>query len=206
MANKIISLNFDSIIKKRNGEDIIASIFKKHLQDKVYVIVYNLLDEIYAKFNLNSKQITNYIFDKLGGVRGNYAGLEYAESDLITDKLKELNVDLHYDGYMDVIISCKSAKINVVYVDDKEEEKINNPPSRFITNTHNIMAKTQQLEMFSEEKVFCFYAGDNFEEHKKELAKLVKLKALKRVTLKNFVTHINKMANKKILEFAGNKN
>ena len=68
------------------------------------------------------------------------------------------------------------------------------------------MAKQQQLEMFVEEKVFCFYAGDNFEEHKKELAKLVKLKAIKRVTLKNFVNHINKVANKRILEFAHNKN
>ncbi|TAL57943.1 MAG: hypothetical protein EPN86_01070 [Nanoarchaeota archaeon] len=68
------------------------------------------------------------------------------------------------------------------------------------------MTKQQQLEMFVEEKVFCFYAGDTFEEHKKELAKLVKLKAIKRVTLKNFVTHINKLANKKILELSHNKN
>ena len=68
------------------------------------------------------------------------------------------------------------------------------------------MAKQQQLEMFKEEKVFCFYLGDNFETYKKELAKLVKQKALKRLTLKNFVNHINKTANKKILEFAQNRN
>lgn len=67
-----------------------------------------------------------------------------------------------------------------------------NPYSKIIS-----MAKPKQLEMFTEGKVFCFYAGDNFEEHKKELAKLVKLKAIKRVTLKNFATHINKLANKK---------
>ena len=67
------------------------------------------------------------------------------------------------------------------------------------------MSKQQQLEMFIEEKVFCFYAGEHFEEHKKELTKLVKEKALKRVTLKNFVNHINKLANKKILEFVYNE-
>ena len=124
MANKIISFNFDSIIKKRNCEDIIASIFKIHLQDKVYVIVYNLLDEIYAGLNLDTNQIVNYIFDKLGkGVDGNnYAGLEFADSDLIIDKLKELNVDIHYDSYMDVIISCKSAKINTVFVGESQEQ------------------------------------------------------------------------------------
>jgi len=145
MTNKIISFNFDSIFRKTEGGNFISDILKNHLKDKVYIILYELRDEFYS--GMNGKQIVDYVFDKLGAGRDSVAGIEVAESGLIMDTLKKLNVDIHYDGDMDVIISCKAAKINAVFLGEKEEKKKNsNLSTTFKAKRKDLLATLKRMK------------------------------------------------------------